>query len=214
MGGRWGHSVHAGGGGGGAVGWWVGARTRGTGVRRAQPQSVTVWPTGLRSGRGWPKSAGEPGALEVSAGPRSAVGPAPRSAGTNPAEHHPRGRILVEAGGSATPSPRGRTGPGRATPEGYRGGGRGWAPGLRGPGPWWLWAGAGETGRASGLRLVRGGVEGPGGLGGEPREAPGGWPRAPEGGRSLRGGGGLLPARGTTGAPLERGGGEGVYRPV
>ena len=138
-------------------------------------------PTGQRSGRGWPKSAGEPGALEVSGGPRSAVGPAPRSAGTNPAEHHPRGRILVEAGGSATPSPRGRTGPGRAPPDGYRGGGRGWAPGLWGPGPWWLWAGAGETGQALGLRLVRGGVEGPGGLGGEPREAPGGWARAPEG---------------------------------
>ena len=31
-----------------------------------------------------------------------------------------------------------------------------------------------ETGRAPGLRLVRGGVEGPGGLGGEPREALGG----------------------------------------
>ena len=93
----------------------------------------------------------------MSGGPRSAVGPAPRSAGTNPAEHHPRGRILVEAGGSATPSPHGRTGPGRARSDGYRGGGRGWALGLRGPGPWWLWAGAGETGRAPGLRLVRGG---------------------------------------------------------
>ena len=44
--------------------------------------------------------------------------------------------ILVEAGGSATPSSRCRTGPGRAPPEGYRGVGRGWAPGLRGPGPW------------------------------------------------------------------------------
>ena len=160
-------------------------------------------PTGRRCGRGWPKSAGEPGALEVSGGPRSAVGPAPRSAGTNSAEHHPRGRILVEAGGSATPSPRGRTGPGRAPPDGYRGGGRGWAPGLRGPGPWWLWAGAGETGRAPGLRLVRGGVEGPGGLGGEPREAPGGWARAPEGGRSLRGGGGggVAPCPGDDGGP-------------
>ena len=126
-------------------------------------------------------------------------GPAPRSAGTNPAEHHPRGRILVEAGGSATPSPRGRTGPGRAPPEGYRGGGRGWAPGLRGPGSWWLWAGAGETGRASGLRLVRGGVEGPGGLGGVPREALRGWVRAPEGGRSLRGGG-VAPCPGCAGA--------------
>ena len=40
--------------------------------------------------------------------------------------------------------------------------------------------------------------------------------RAPHpNGLSLEGGGGgLLPARGTTGAPLERGGGEGVYRPV
>ena len=119
-------------------------------------------------------------------------------------------------GGSATPSPCGRTGPGRAPPEGHRGGGLGWAPGLRGPGPGSAWAGAWETGRASGLRLVRGGVEGPGGLGAESREAPGGWVRAPEGGRSLRGGGGggLLPARGTMGAPLERGGGAGVYRPV
>ena len=170
-------------------------------------------PTGRRSGRGWPKSAGEPGALEASAGPRSAVGPAPRLAGTNPAEHHPRGRILVEAGGSATPSPCGRTGPGRAPPEGYRGGRRGWAPGLQGPGPWWLWAGAGETGRASGLRLVRGGVEGPGGLGGESREAPGARARASEGGRSLRGGGGCSLPGGRRGAPLERGGGEGVYRP-
>ena len=134
-------------------------------------------------------------------GPRSAVGPAPRSAGTNPAEHHPRGRALVEAGGSATPSPHGRTGPGRAPPDGYRGGGRGWAPGLWGPGPWWLWAGAGETGRALGLRLVKGSVEGPGGLGGEPREALGGWARAPEGGRSLGGGGGVAPCPGNDGGP-------------
>ena len=51
-------------------------------------------------------------------------------------------------------------------------------------------------------------MEGLGGLGGEPRGAPGGWERAPEGGRSLKGGGrGLLPARGATGAPHERGGG-------
>ena len=104
----------------------------------------------------------------MSAGPRSALGPAPRLAGTNPAEHYPRGQTPQEAGGSAWPSPRGQTGPGQAPPEGYRGGGRGWARGLRGPGPWWLWAGAGETGWAFGLRLVRVGVEGPGGLGGEP----------------------------------------------
>ena len=206
MGGRWGHGVHVGGG-GGAVGWWVGARARRTAVRSAQPQSVTVRPTGRRSGRGWPKSAGEPGALEVSGGAQSAPGPAPPSAGMNPTEHHPRGRTLVEAGGSATPSPRGQTRPGRAPPEGYRGGGRGGAPGLRGPGPWWLSAGAGETGRASGLRLVRGGVEGPGGLGGERREAPGGWARAPEGGRSLRGGGGCSLPGGRRGPLMSEGGG-------
>ena len=110
-------------------------------------------------------------------------------------------------GGSAAPSPRGRTGPGRAPPDGYRGGGRGWAPGLRGPGPGSAWAGAGETGRALGLRLGGGGAGGLCWLGAESRVASGGWARAPEGGRSLRGGGGVLPARGTTGAPLERGGG-------
>ena len=53
---------------------------------------------------------------------------------------------------------------------------------------------------------------GPGWLGGEPREALGGWARAPEGGRPL-GGGGLLPARGTTGAPLVGGGGAGRVSP-
>ena len=108
-------------------------------------------------------------------------------------------------GGSATPSPRGRTGPGRAPPDGYRGGGRGWAPGLRGPGPGSAWAGAGGTGRASGLRLVRGGAEGPGGLGCEPREAPRSGARAPEGGCSLRGGGCSLPG-GRRGPLLSEGG--------
>ena len=200
--------------GGGAAGRSAGARARGWGsgvLSRERHRSADRGGGAAGAGQSWPGSPGRPRRW----GPGSAEGPAPRSAGTNPAEHHPRGRILVEAGGSATPSPRGRTGPGRAPPDGYRGGGRGWAPGLRGTGPWWLWTNAGETGRAHGLRLVRGGsVEGPGGLHCEPREALGGWARAPEGGRSLKGGRGLLPARGTTGAPLERGGGEGVYRPV
>ena len=142
------------------------------------------------------------------------MGPAPRSAGTNPAEHHPRGRILGRRGERhAVPSRPNRTGTG---PAGWIPGGRaGLGTGAPGPGSLVVvgrrggdragpWAAAGEGG----------GVEGPGGLGGEPREAPGGWARAPEGGRSLKGGWGLLPARGTTGAPLERGGGEGVYRPV
>ena len=126
------------------------------------------------------------------------MGPAPRSAGTNPAEHHPRGRILVEAGGSATPSPRGRTGPGRAPPEGYRGGGRGWAPGLRGPGPWWSWAGAVETGLWA--------AAGEGGRGRAGR-ARGRIPRGPRGlgegsrGRPfLEGGGGVAPCPGCAGA--------------
>ena len=54
------------------------------------------------------------------------------------------------------------------------------------------WAAAGEGG----------GVEGPGGLEGEPREALGGWARAPEGGRSLKGGGGgVAPCPGDVGGP-------------
>ena len=91
-------------------------------------------PTGRRSGWGWPKSAGEPGALEVSGGPRSAEGPAPCSAGTNPAEHHPRGRILVEAGGKrhAVPSRPNRTGTGPA--GGIPGGRAGLGTGAPGPG--------------------------------------------------------------------------------
>ena len=123
-----------GGGGGGAVGRLAGARARGWGSgvpsrERHRPADRGGGAAG--AGQSRPGSPGRPRRW----GPRSAEGPAPRSAGTNPAEHHPRGRILVEAGGSATPSPRGRTGPGRAPPDGYRRGGRGWAPGLRGPGP-------------------------------------------------------------------------------
>ena len=116
-------------------------------------------------------------------------------------------------GGSATPSPRGRTGPGRAPPDGYRGGGRGWAPGLRGPGPWWLWTGAGETGRAHGLRLVRGAR-------GRAGRARGRTPRGPRGlgegsrGRPFLGGGGGCSLPGGRQGPSRARGGEGVYRPV
>ena len=105
MGGRWGHGVHVGGGGGCGL---VGGRAReGDGgavssaaERHRAADRAEERPGLAKVGRG-------ARALEVSGGPRSAVGPAPRSAGTNPAEHHPRGRILSEAGGSATPSPRG-----------------------------------------------------------------------------------------------------------
>ena len=117
-------------------------------------------------------------------------------------------------GGSASPSPRGRTAPGWAPPEGYRGGGRGWAPGLWGPGSGSSRAGAGETGRAVGLRLVRGG-RGRAGL------ARGRTPRGPRGpgegsrGRPLPGGGGgVAPCPGDDGGPSRgRGGGAGRVLP-
>ena len=117
-------------------------------------------------------------------GERLAVPSRPNQTGTGPAGEIPGGRAGLGTGA---------LGPGSREFAGRRGGDR---AGPR--------AAAGEGG----------GVGGPGWLGGEPREALGGWARAPEGGRSLGGGGGLLPARGTTGAPLVRGGGAGVYRPV
>ena len=105
-------------------------------------------------------------------------------------------------GGSATPSPRGRTGPGRAPPDGYRGGGRGWAPGAPGPGSLVVVdRRGGDRAGPSGAAGEGGGVEGLGGLEGEPREALGGWARAPEGGRSLKGGGGVAPCPGDDGGP-------------
>ena len=79
----------------------MGGRAReGEGVRCAQPQSVTGRLTGAEERSGLAKvGRGAQGARGVG-GPRSAMGPAPRSAGTKSAEHHPRGRILVEAGGA------------------------------------------------------------------------------------------------------------------
>ena len=126
-------------------------------------------------------------------GPRSAMGPAPCSAGTNPAEHHPRGRILVEAGGvphrplAAEPD---RDGPRRMDTGGAGGAGhwgsearvpvvRGLARGRPG-GPWGCgWGGEGREGCAgSGPN-----PEWPPGAGrGPPRAA------APWGGCSLPGG--------------------------
>ena len=166
-------------------------------------------PTGRRSGRGWPKSAGEPGALEVSAGPRSAVGPAPRSAGTNPAEHHLRGRILVEAGGGrhAVPSrpPRTGTGPAGGIPGGRAGLGTG-APGpgslvvvgRRGGDRAGLWAAAGEGGCGRAGRAQGRTPRGPRGLGEGSRGRP-----FLEGG----GGGGCSLPGGRRGPLLSEGGG-------
>ena len=125
---------------GGGRGRGVCARARGEGGRCARPPSVTVWPSvagarpGLaKVGRGARGAAGDGGAADGD-GARTPLGGdesrrAP-STGANPGG----GR------GGATPSPRGRTGPGRAPPEGHRGGGLGWAPGsearvpvVRGP---------------------------------------------------------------------------------
>ena len=117
-------------------------------------------------------------------------------------------------GGSASLSPRGRTGPGRAPPDGYRGGGRGWAPGHLCPGPWRSWAGAGETGRAPGLRLVRGGAwTGRAGSGANPERPSGAGRGLPRAAVSLGGGGGgSLPGE-RRGPLLSEGGAGHVYCP-
>ena len=72
----------------------------------------------------------------------------------------------------AVPSRPNRTGTGPT--GGIPGGRAGLGTGAPGPGSLVFFTGAGETGQASRPRNERGGVEGPGGLGGEPREAPGG----------------------------------------
>ena len=184
------------------------------GGRCARPPSVTVWPSvagarpGLaKVGRGARGAAGDGGAANGD-GARTPLGGdesrrAP-STGANPGG----------GGGSATPSPRGRTGPGRAPPEGYREGGRGWAPGLRCPGPGRLWAGAGETGRASGLRLVRGGRGRAGLARGRTPRGPRGLGEGSRGRPLLEGGGGCSLPGGRRGPVLSEGGGGGVYRPV
>ena len=213
MGGRWGHGVHAGGGGCGLVGGCPregdGGAVSSAAERHRAADRAEERPGLAKVGRGARGARGVGGAA-VSGGARTPLGGdesrRASSTGANPGggggERH------------AVPSRPNRTGTGPA--GGIPGGRAGLGTGAPGPGSLvvvgrrgadgaGLWAAAGEGG----------GVEGPGGLGGEPREAPGGWARAPEGGRSLRGGGGgLVPARGTTGTPLERGGGEGVFRSV
>ena len=125
-----------GGGVGGACARVLGGKGVGALGRQASPCGR---PLRVR-GQGWPKSAGEPGALLVTGGLRTAMGPAPRSAGTNPAEHHPRGRILVEAGG--VPHRPLASEPDRDGPRRRDTGGAGWAghrgsearvPVVRGP---------------------------------------------------------------------------------
>ena len=110
-------------------------------------------------------------------GERHAVPSRPNRTGTGPAGWIPGGRAALVTGAP---------GPGSLVVVGRRGGDR--------AGPW---AAAGEGG----------GVEGPGWLGGESREAPGGWARAPVGGRSLKGGGGCSLPGGRRGPLLSEGGG-------
>ena len=146
---------------------------------------------------------GEPGALEVSGGAADGDGARTPLGGDESRRAPSTGANPGGGGGSATPSPRGRTGPGRAPPEGRRGGWAGLGTGALRPGSR-LCVGrrVGRPGRALGLRpgggrgwravLARGRTpRGPRGLGEGPRGRP-----LLEGG-----GGGLLPARGTTGGP-------------
>ena len=209
MGGPWGHGVHVGGGGGGL---WAGRWARARGGRGCGELSRRASPCGRprRGAAGAGQSRpGSPGRSRCRGGRGHRSGPHPARRGRIPPSIIHGGESWWRRGGAprrplaAEPD---RDGPRRMDTGGAGGAGhRG--SGARG-------AGAGETGQAPGLWLVRGGVEGPGELGGEPREAPGGWAKAPEGGRSLRGGGGgLLLARGTTGAPLEQGGGGGRVSP-
>ena len=215
MGGRWGHGVHVRGEGGLRAGGWVrarGGRECGELSRRASPCGR---PGGGAAGAGQSRP-GSPGRSRCRRGPRSAVGPAPRSAGTNPAEHHPRGRILVEAGGErhAVPSRPNRTGTG--PPDGYRGGRAGLGTGAPGPGSLVV------VGRRGGDRAGPWAAAGGGGGRGRARRAQGRTPRGPRGlGEGSRGrpflegggGGGCSLPGGRRGAPLERGGGGGRVSP-
>ena len=83
-----------GGGGGGAVGMLAGARARGRGcgvLSHERHRSADRGRGAAGAGKSRPGSPGRPRRW----GPQSAEGPAPRSAGTNPAEHYPgTGRIL------------------------------------------------------------------------------------------------------------------------
>ena len=169
--------------------------------------AVRSWPGLAKVGQGDRGAAGDGGAADGDGARTPLDGDQSRrapSTGANPGG----------GGGSATPSPRGRTGPGRAPTEGHRGGGLGWAPGLRGPGPGSAWAGAWETWWALGLRPGGGGAGGLCWLGAESREAPGGQGEGPRGRPLLEGGWGCSLPGGRRGPLLSEGGGEGVYRPV
>ena len=211
MGGRWGHGVHVGGGGcelvGGCAREGDGGAVSSAAERHRAADRAEERPGLAKGGRGARAARGVGGAA-VSGGARTPLGGdesrRASSTGANPGggggERH------------AVPSRpnRTRTGPAGGIPGGRAG------PGTGAPGPGslvvvgrcggdraGLWAAAGEGGRGRARRAQGRTPRGPPGLGEGSRGRP-----------FLEGGGGSLPARGTTGAPLERGGGEGVYRPV
>ena len=117
---------------GGAVGWWEGVRVGGWGCGELSRERHRVADRGRGAAGAGQSRPGSPG-RSWCWGPRSAVGPAPRSAGTNPAEHHPRGRPLVEAG--KVPHRPLAAEPDRDGPAGWITGGRaGLGTGTLGPG--------------------------------------------------------------------------------
>ena len=144
-----------------------------------RPTGQREWPGLAKVGRGAQGARGVGGAA-VSGGARTPLG------GDESRQASSMGANLWWRRGGAPRRPLAaepdRDGPRRMDTGGAGGAGH---RGSGGPGPWWLWADVGETGQAPGLRLVRGGVEGPGGLGGEPREAPGGWARGSRGRSSV-----------------------------
>ena len=201
--------VGGGGGGGGAMGWWLVV-----GVREGDGGAVS---SAADRHRAADRAEERPGLAKVGRGARGARGvgggrgqrwgPHPARRGRIPPSIIHGGESWWRRGGAprrplmAEPD---RDGPRRMD---TKGGGRGWAAGLRGPGPWWLWAGAGETGRGPWAAAGEWGRGRAGLARGRTPRGPRGLGEGSRGRPFLEGGGGLLPARGTTGAPLERGGG-------
>ena len=209
MGGRWGHGVHVwgGGGGGGGCGLVGGCAREGDGgavssaaERHRAADRAEERPGLAKVGRGARGARGVGGAA-VSGGARTPLGGdesrRASSTGANPGGGGGKRRAI--------PSRPNRTGTG---PAGWIPGGRA-GLGTEAPGPGSLvvvgrrggdragpWVAAGEGGRGRTGRARGRTPRGPRGLGEGSRGRP-----------FLEGGGGLLPARGTTGAPLERGGG-------
>ena len=183
-----------GGGGGLLAGGWVRARGgQGCGELSRRASSCGR-PGGGAAGAGQSRP-GSPKRSRCQGGRGQRWGPHPTPRGRIPPSIIHGGESWWRQGGSATPSPRRRTGPGRAPPEGNGGGERGLAPGLQGRGSLvvvgrrgadqaGLWAAAGEGGRGRAGRARGRTPRGPRGLG----EGSRGWPYLEGGGCSLPGG--------------------------